>query len=51
MGTDQTPWQLLAVSLLVSRAVRDEWATREQVGRNSGGKSCHQTKLMEGVWR
>ncbi|KAI1243289.1 hypothetical protein IHE44_0000881 [Lamprotornis superbus] len=51
MGTDQTLWQLLAVALLVSRAVRDEWATREQVGRNNGGKSCHQTKLMEGVWR
>lgn len=36
---------------LVSNGVRDEWATREQVGRNNGGKSCHQTKLMEGVWR
>lgn len=36
---------------LVSNGVRDEWAIREQVGRSSGGKSCHQTKLMEGVWR
>lgn len=34
---------------LVSNGVRDEWATREQVARNNGGKSCHQAKLMEGV--
>lgn len=33
---------------LISSGVRDEWATREQVRRNNGGKSFHQT-LGEGV--
>ncbi|KAF2985275.1 hypothetical protein EK904_007590 [Melospiza melodia maxima] len=38
-----------SVPALVSNGVRDEWATRDWVGRSSGAKSCHQTKLMEGL--